>query len=83
MTSHLITVGVFGIGFLSGYLVRKNWYLVRALFGLRDKPADTAKKANKKKNDAKEKQSDSENVNIESPEIDNSVSFNNYPIILN
>jgi hypothetical protein len=71
-----ITIGVFGLGFLSGYLVRKNWYLVRALFGLRNKPAETAaaaKKSNNKKNDLKEKQSDLENVNVESSEIDKSV----------
>jgi hypothetical protein len=75
MSSHLLTAGIFGLGFLSGYVVRKNWYLVRALFGIRNKPAETySKKANNKKNNEKEKQSDSENVIVESSDIDKSVS---------
>ena len=58
----------FAIGFLSGFLVRKNWYLFRAVFGAKS-PRQT------KKEKTTDKKSDTESIQTESSDLDPRVSF--------
>ncbi len=63
-----LTIATFTVGFLSGYLVRKNWYIFRSL--LKFKSNNNKKDSNNKKS-TPINSSNSEGVTLESSESKN------------
>jgi hypothetical protein len=68
--NQLAIAGAFVVGFGVGFLVRKNWYLFRAIFGAKTRPS--GKKQDQKEKE-KEKQSDSDNISVEDSILDKNV----------